>query len=83
MNSPCNALARACPPITAPIIVHPISTIPHFSPMNVGDHVPDSFLSYLLDEEEENSLASHVEETRALKLGFFKKDVVGKEEQVG
>jgi len=51
--------------------------------MSVGDHVPNSFLGYLLDGEEENSLASHVEETRTLELRFSKEDVVGKEEHVG
>jgi hypothetical protein len=30
------------------------------------------FLGYLLDGEEKNSFASHVEETRALELGFSK-----------
>jgi hypothetical protein len=45
--------------------------------------LPNSFLGYLLDGEEENNLASHVEETRALELRFSKKDVVGKEEDVG
>jgi hypothetical protein len=83
MSSPCNALARARPLVVAPIIVHPFSTIPHFSPMSVGDRVFNSFLDYLFDGEEENSLASHVEETRALKLGFSKEDVVGKKEHVG
>jgi hypothetical protein len=34
--------------------------------MSVGDHLPNSFLDYLLDGEEENSLTSDVEETRAL-----------------
>jgi hypothetical protein len=51
MNSPCNAIAGACPLVAAPIIVHPVSTIPHFSPMSVGDHVPSSFLGYMLDEK--------------------------------
>jgi hypothetical protein len=46
--------------------------------MGVGDDVPNSFVGYLLDGEEENSFASHVEETRVLELGFSKKDVVGK-----
>jgi hypothetical protein len=41
------------------------------------------FLGYLLDGEKEYSLASYVKETRALELGFDKKDVVGKEEHVG
>jgi hypothetical protein len=35
-------------------------------------------LGYFFDGEEENSLTSHVEETRALELGFSKEDVVGK-----
>jgi hypothetical protein len=47
--------------------------------MSVGDDVPNKFFGYLLDGEEENSLASHVEETRALELGFSKKDMVSKE----
>jgi hypothetical protein len=37
----------------------------------------------LLDGEEENSLASHVEEARALELEFSKEDVVGRKEHVG
>jgi hypothetical protein len=32
----------------------------------------------LIDWEKENSFASYVKETRALELGFCKKDVVGK-----
>jgi hypothetical protein len=59
MNSYCNAFARACP-----------STIAHFFLMNVGDHILDNFLGYLLDGEGENSPTSHLEETRALEVGF-------------
>jgi hypothetical protein len=43
MSSPCNAFARACPPIVAHVAVHPFSIVPHSSPMNVGDHLPNSF----------------------------------------
>jgi hypothetical protein len=83
MSSPCNAFARAHPPIAAHVAIHPFFTVPHSSPMSVGDHLPNSFLGYLLDGEEKNSFASHVEETRALELGFSKEDVVGKEKHVG
>jgi hypothetical protein len=34
--------------------------------MSVGDHLPNSFLGYLLDGEKENNIASYVEETRVL-----------------
>ncbi len=62
------------------VVVHP-PTFAHFSPMHEGDHILDKFLSYLLDKvQKENNLASHVEEIRALKLGFSKEDVVGREE---
>ncbi len=37
----------------------------------------------MFDGEEENSLASYVEETRVLELGFCKEDVVGKENMLG
>jgi hypothetical protein len=47
--------------------------------MNVEDHLLNNVLNYLLDGEEENSLVSHVEETKALELGLSKEDVVGKE----
>jgi len=66
MNSPCNAFARACPLVATLVTICPSSTIPHFCPTSVGDHLPNSFLGYLLDGEEENSLTSHVEETWAL-----------------
>ncbi len=79
MNYPYNALARARPHVTAHVVVHPFSTVPHSSPMNVKDHLLHSLLGYLLDGEEKNSFASHVEETRALELGLSKEDVVGKE----
>jgi len=78
MSSLCNALARAHPPISTPIAIYAFSIVPHSSPMSVGDHLPNSFLGYLFDGEEENSLTSHVEERRALELGFSKEDVVGK-----
>jgi hypothetical protein len=42
-------------------------------------HLPNSFLGYLFDGEEKNSVTSLVEETKALELGFSKEDVVGKE----
>ncbi len=48
-----------------------------------GDHLPDNFLDYLFDGEKENSLASYVKETKALELGFCKKNVVGKNEHAG
>jgi hypothetical protein len=42
--------------------------------MHEGDHILDSFLSYLFDKVQgENSLASHVEEIGALELRFSKK----------
>ncbi len=44
---------------------------------------PNSFLGYLLNGEEEKNLTSHVEETRVLKLGFCKENVVGKKQHVG
>jgi hypothetical protein len=66
MNSPCNAFARAHPLVATPITICPSSTIPYFCPMSLEDHLPNSFLGYLLDGEEENSLTSHVEETRVL-----------------
>jgi len=78
MSSSCNALARAHPPVATPIAIHAFSIVPHSSPMSVEDHPPNSFLGYFFDGEEENSLTSHVEETRALELGFSKEDVVGK-----
>ncbi len=62
------------------VIVHP-PTFAHFSPMRERDHILNNFLGYLLDKvQKENYLASHVEEIRALKLGFSKEDVVGREE---
>jgi hypothetical protein len=70
MSFPCNALVGACPHVTACVIIHPFSIVPHSSPMNVGDHLFHSFLGYMLDRGEKNSFASHVEETRALELGF-------------
>ncbi len=66
MSSPCNALVRAHPLVTTHVTIHRFFMVPHSSPMSVGDQLPNSFLGYLLDGEEENSLASHVEETRAL-----------------
>jgi hypothetical protein len=78
MSSPCNALARAHPHVATPIAIHAFFIIPHSSLMSVGDHLPNSFLGYLFDGKEENSLTSHVEERRALELGFSKEDVVGK-----
>ncbi len=79
MSFPCNALVGVHPPITIHVIVHPFFIIPHFSPMNVGDHLLNSFLGYLFDGEEKTNVASLVEETKALELGFSKEDVVGKE----
>jgi hypothetical protein len=66
MNSYCNALARACLLVVA-------SAIAHFFLMNVGDHILDKFLGYLLDGEGENSPTSHLEETGALEVRFPKK----------
>jgi hypothetical protein len=83
MNSPCTSFVRACPPIASLVAICPSSSVSHVSPMSAGDYLPNSFLDYLFDEEKENSLASHVEETRALELGFCKEDVVGKEGHVG
>jgi len=40
------------------------------------------FLGYLFNGEGENNLASHVEETKALELRFFK-NVLNKEKHVG
>jgi hypothetical protein len=68
MNSYCNALARACL-----VVVACPSIVAHFFFMNVGDHIPDYFLGYLLDGEGENSPTSHLEEMRALEVGFPKK----------
>jgi hypothetical protein len=48
--------------------------------MSVGEHLPNSLLSYLLDGEGQNNLTSHVENTRTLKLKTFKENVVSKEE---
>ncbi len=48
--------------------------------MHEGDHILDSFLSYLFDKVQgENSLASHVQEIGALELRFSKEDVIGRE----
>jgi hypothetical protein len=82
MSSPCNALVGAHPLVATHVVVHPFSIVPHSSSMSVGDHLPNSFLGCLLDGEEENSLASNVEETRALELRFSKEAMVGKEEHV-
>jgi len=41
--------------------------------VSVGDHLLNIFLGFSFNGEEENSLASHVEETRALELRFCKK----------
>jgi hypothetical protein len=41
--------------------------------MNVGNHIPDNLLGYLLDGEGENSPTSHLEEMGALEAGFPKK----------
>jgi hypothetical protein len=71
MSFPYNALVGVHPLVTALVVVHPFFTISHLSFMSVGDHLPNSFLGYLLDGQEENTLASHVEKTRA--LGFHKK----------
>jgi hypothetical protein len=73
MSFPCNALIGVCPPIVAHVIVHPFFIVPHFSPMNVGDHLPNSFLGYLFDGEEENSLTSHVEETKNFGIRVFQR----------
>jgi hypothetical protein len=78
MSFPYNALVGARPLVTIIIVIHPFSIISHLSPMNVGDHRLNSFL---FDGDEENSLASHVEEIKGLR--FCKKNVVGKEKHVG
>ncbi len=82
MNSPCTALARARPPVTSLVAICPSSSVSHVCPTSVGDYLPNSFLDYFFDGEKKNSLASHVEESRALELGFCKEDVVGKEGHV-
>jgi hypothetical protein len=66
MNSPCNTFARARPLEATPVTICSSSTVPHFCPMSVVDHLPNNFLGYLLDGEKESSLTSHVERTRAL-----------------
>jgi hypothetical protein len=68
MSFPYNAFVGAHPFLTAFIIVLPFSIISHLSLMSVGDHQLNSFLGYLFDGEEENSLTSHVEEIRALRF---------------
>jgi hypothetical protein len=68
MKAYCNALARVCIVVVAcPYIVA------HFFLTNVGDHIPDNFLGYLLDGEGKNSPTSHLEEMGALEVGFPKK----------
>ncbi len=66
--------------LVAHVAIHPFASVPPFPLMSLGDHLPNSFFILLFDGEEENSLASYVEETRVLELGFCKEDVVGKEE---
>lgn len=80
VSSSYNALVGVRPLVTI-FVVHPFFTISHLSFMSVGDHLPNSFLGYLFDGQEENTLPSHVEKTRV--LGFHKKNVVSKEEHVG
>jgi len=43
MSFLCNALVGAHPPITTHVVVHPFFIIPHFSPMNVRDHILNIF----------------------------------------
>jgi hypothetical protein len=83
MNFPCNGLAGVCLLVEVFIAICPSFTLPHFSPVSVGDHLINIFVGFSFNREEENSLASHVEETRALELGFCKKDVVGRKKHVG
>jgi len=53
-------------------------TIPHLWVWGIIYLILNSFSDYLLNGEK-NNLTSHVEETRVLKLGFCKENVVGKE----
>ncbi len=73
---PCNALVGTRTLVLASIAIHPSSIVAPVSLMSVGDRLPNSFLGYLLEGEEENSLASYVEETRVLELEFCKEDAV-------
>jgi hypothetical protein len=66
MNFPCNALARACLHVEVLVAICPSFTLPHFSLVSVGDHLLNNFLGYFFYGEEKDSLASHVEQTRAL-----------------
>jgi hypothetical protein len=80
MNFPYNGFTRACLLVEILVTICPSFTLPHFSPMSVLLNI---LLGFFFNGEEENSLASHVEETRALELGFCKEDVVGKKKHVG
>lgn len=51
--------------------------------MNVGDHIPDIFLGYLLDGEGENSPTSHLEETGGFINRVSKEDVIDRAKHAG